>query len=370
MSLLYSRVEPTNVKSTYGEYDTLDFEIVNPGRFLLANGIRVEADVRVKQNNANIVAEDILLDPLIGAHSFISNITCETQNQGLLETISDYPRMIRMESSATLTKEDCFSGQKCCEMRTGGEQLSKALLRGVKNISSGATVPVVNADNDFSIRPHFCLNNVSGDTNIDLNKTGTIRISVELNRVFAALYGRDVGATTSYTLSDVRLCYTSRDTSAASGTTTMRTKVCLKSSINSSFANISTKVPAVCDAVSVSFQQQARENQSLHNNVRLEQLPSVTDLQFLFQDSTNKYITYQIRDRAELLNRYLESLRTMGHNNASLATLKGNDSYGIGLSFNGFIDLSMSKFNIQVQSGTSNANAYVAYLYFHSVTSL
>lgn len=372
MALVYHSVECQNVKDEYQAGETLDFEITFENRNLLANTIRLEGDLRVKQNNANVtMANNIKMDSRVGAVGLIESISCETQQQGLLESIQDVGRLARMVADATMTENDYFQSTSVCELKTGNEQLSQALLLGIDNIPSGNNATVVNLDNNFSMMLPFCFNRVSGDTTIGYNKTGTIRVSINLSRVFGFLYGGADG-TTSYSLKNVRLCYKSlpQGTKSGGSKSVMRTHISLKSSVASQFANISTKVPAVCDSVSVSFQQQNREFTASHNNHDTEELPSVKEVQFLFQDSTNTYVTYQVRDRTDVLHKYLESLGSKGSNDARLLSLKANQSYGIGLRLPRPLDLSNQKFNIQIDSNVSSANPYIAYLFFHSFLEL
>lgn len=101
---------------------------------------------------------------------------------------------------------------------------------------------------------------------------------------------------------------------------------------------VSTRVPAVCNAVSCSVQLQADENDQHANNNKTEVLPNVKELQFLFNDSQNEYITYQIKDREELLRRYIQSFADTGSNSASITKLRANSGWGIGLPFRVFVE--------------------------------
>ena len=52
-------------------------------------------------------------------------------------------------------------------------------------------------------------------------------------------------------------------------------------------------------------------------------------------------------------------------NNFSTSLIKANESYGVGIPFNQYLDLSVNKFGINITSGISSAEPLVAYLYFH-----
>jgi hypothetical protein len=368
--LIYHSVEVENVKDFYTEYDTLDFSLNYENRSMLLNSVRIEGDLRVLDGANNLGADvDVRLDKMNGAHNFFESFTIDTQNQGLIDSVHDYPRIVSMRRNAQYCNSDMLNSEFVCEMATGDEALTRDLLKGIVN-RVAADAPFVNNDNDFSIKPHFSLNNASGNTMLSYAKTGSIRISTHLSRNANALFGPDMTGNISYRLKNVRVVFTSVPDNGDKSPTVLRSVESLKQAVASSFMNISSKVPAVVDAVSCSFITQANESQLMYNNNAQERPPSITDLQFLFQDSTNSYVTYQIRDDAEIIDRYLESFGKTGYTNASLVNLKANDSYGIGLSFNDFIDLSNKKFNVQIQSGISSLNPYVMYLFFHTIKEL
>jgi hypothetical protein len=60
----------------------------------------------------------------------------------------------------------------------------------------------------------------------------------------------------------------------------------------------------------------------------------------------------------------------IAENNASLNVLASNDSYGLGLSFGSFVDLSQSKIGIRIDSDVSNTDPYTAYMFFTGVITL
>ena len=149
----------------------------------------------------------------------------------------------------------------------------------------------------------------------------------------------------------------------------LQTKLSIKQTVGSNFVNLATKVPAVCNSVSCSFLKQSNENQPQPNTLQLEKLPGVKQVSFMFNDTTNEYISFLIKNQVELLDRYLGSFMDTGSNNTSLTKLKANKSYGIGLDFGKgkYISLANQKFNIQIQSNVSSTDPYVMFCYFHSI---
>lgn len=369
--LRYHTVLPANTKSSYSEYDSVDFELTFDQRQLVPNSIRIESDLDVNSDNAtpqrtSITApSNIYIDPKIGAHSFISSITTELQQAGVIENFQEYPRYVRMMTEATMAENDTFNSENVCELRSPSLKVSNAIIAGQTDGQTGTTARQQSAD--FSIKPKFCLNTLSGP--LSFTKSGAVRITIKLSRYFASLFGGSMTDNHNYQLSNLRLCFMTMPDVSAKAKVMMRTKLNIKQSITSNFANVSTKVPAVCNAVSCSVQRQSKENSQYSNNVETEVLPNVSELQFLFNDSQNEYITYQIKDREELLRRYIQSFAETGSNSASINRLRANQGWGLGLPFRDFIDLSNQKFNVQLTCDVSSG-PYILYMYFHSTSQL
>ena len=90
----------------------------------------------------------------------------------------------------------------------------------------------------------------------------------------------------------------------------------------------------------------------------------------MFNDSTNSYISFLLRDNVEIVGRYLDSFYDSPRNAMTINNLANNDGYGVGLDFDDFVDLRNQKFNLQIDSAISNLNPMVVYMYFHSIISV
>ena len=106
--LRYHTVQPANTKSSYSEYDSVDFELTFEQRQLVPNSIRIESDLDVYSAGTTLIDDDgsskIYIDPKIGAHSFVSSITTELQQAGVIENFQEYPRYVRMMTEATMAE--------------------------------------------------------------------------------------------------------------------------------------------------------------------------------------------------------------------------------------------------------------------------
>jgi len=370
----YHSVIPENNKASFGEYDNIDFQLTFEGRAMNMNSLRITGDLSVTQNGLPLsdstnIAKDIKLDRLVGAHAFIESVTTSFFNGGnVIENLTEYPRYVKMKNAGRKGVNQMNNGSNVCELLAPVDDMTNLMLKGTtpKNNSTAQLDPL---NPDFSIKPEICLNNSSGSASLPYSRTGAIRLTVNLGRVFSALYGLDVSNQTSYSISNLKVSFTSvPEDPANTAAVVMRTVVNLKQSIESSFANIGVKVPAICDRMSASFQVQNNENTAKNNNTELAKVPNLSELQFLFNDSTNSLVSFLLRDYEEIVSRYIDSFYDTGKNALSTYNLADNDGFGAGLDFDDFIDLRNQKFNLQLQSGiTSQAQNMIIYMYFHSV---
>ena len=404
---VYHQVVPENNKASFGEYDTVDFELTFENRALVANSIRLEADIEVlnnlapltgvggKTNDGNQTDQDVYIDPMSGGHSVISSVVSSFQNVGVVENLNEYSRYVKLNTVGRFSKNDMLQSSFNCEMRSPDKVISNALIqpripsdygggnsdvhhlgsahgliKNVYSVNGGDTndVPNMRSKANFSLKPHICLNKVSsaGSPTISYTKTGAIKLSFNLARNFEVLAGENVGSLYSYALSNLRVCFRSVPDANPKNMVVMNTTLCLKSSLNSAFSNTSSKVPAVVNAVSVCFLKQNQEYQANFNNQALEEPPNIRDINYIFNSSTNEYISYQIDNRIEMIERGLESLDFKGSTATALDLLSANESFLLGVDFKTDLDLSNSKFNIQLNSDISNTEAFLMYQYFHS----
>jgi len=89
---LYHSVEPENSKSSYTEYDNVDFVMNFEGRKLICNTVRLEGLLRVTTAGANLpvsaggdVTKKIYIDPSVGIHSVIDSVQTSLLTLGSVE---------------------------------------------------------------------------------------------------------------------------------------------------------------------------------------------------------------------------------------------------------------------------------------------
>lgn len=383
-SWTYHSVIPENNKSGtgatdgYTEFDNIDFSLDFQGRALNLNSVRLTGSVKVTDgdlplSDATNETKDIKLDRLVGGHAFIESITTSFFNgSNVVENLTDYPRYVKMKNAGRKDINGMNNGSNVCELLAPVDDMTNLILKGTTPpVQTSPAQPAL--DPDFSIKPEFCLNNASGNPVLPYSKTNAIRVTVNMNRVFASLYGLDVTTTTKYRVQNLKLSFTSvpETPDMMNDKSVMRTIYNLKQSVESSFANIGVKVPEICDRVSCSFQLQNQENTAKNNNTELAKVKGLTELQFLFNDSTNSLISFLLRDYEEVVSRYIDSFYDTGKNVLTANNLADNDGFGVGLDFDDFVDLRNNRFTLQMNSAiNSQADNLIIYMYFHSVMSV
>lgn len=395
MSIQYHQVFPENTLTSYsGDAQTqVDFLLTYEGRALEMNSLRLNFDLDITPvggatDFANVRSDpNLFYDESAGLHGCIES--CVTSvNGAVIENLNSYARMVAMEEQSTMTANERNVASASCEGKVANQRLTNLFMRGVVagpfvdnvdgSTSNYATALIEKPS--ASIKPRICLNKCFTEDGslplLSFSRSGVIRVSFRLARSTAFLFGEESDGS-SYALSNLRLTYVSRDDSRDLAPILARGVTNVKQAIASNSANIQAIIPGSARAVSVSFQPQSNENTAYHNNLQLYKIPSLSQVQYLFNDSTNQYITFIIKSEIESLERYLQSFKDTGSNSASLQNIVSNNSYGLGTSLGQYVNLANSKFSIQIQSAIGTArNAggdavpMLAYIYFHTLLRL
>jgi len=388
MEYLYHTVECENIKNAYTEHDNVDFNLNFPGRALVCGSVRLEGDLIVKYDgtNTNDGTKRVAIDHLIGANAFVGGCVTQFQTGGIIENATELPRYCKMVACGNNTAIDMLEGKHCCELRSPDKKISEKLLmpRYPSDIGGGNASEhlgsgfgelgqngILEINPDFSIKPKICLNSVASPNSLlNYSSCGEIKLSFNLARNLEALYGEDATSAVSYEIHNIEVCFTSVPEPSSQSALVLRTNMCLKSNLNSELSNHSSRVPAICDSMSASFVSLDREVSQFHKNTTLEKPPNVSNVKFMFNDSTSSYITYELRNNLEILDEGIKSLSKGSHSSVRPDLLSANESYIIGLDFGEPIDLSKQKFNIQIQSEVTSTNSMLMFQYYHSLVSI
>ena len=368
--IIYHSVIAENNRETYGEFDVVDFRCQFPTRSMNLNSVRLTGTFSVKdETGSQVVAQSCQMDELVGSHSFLSQV--QTFVGGVsVDNILEYPRMVKMITSATENPADMFNSGNICELKAPCQSVAEELLRQ-EGIKSQQATPV-KRDLDFSCKPMISLNQVVGDKRtLSYTKSGDVRMVITLARNNAVLFGLNVVEGFSYTLSDLRVEFTSYPDDGDTSTPIMyKRRQGLKQSFASTTAQLNFNFPMMANRVYGSYLPQADENIPAKNNLALAKPPSVSTITFFWNNASNQYISYQLRSQPEIIERYIDALGDNGSNSASLMNIANNQAYGCGLDLGETVDLMATKLSVVIESGLQSDQAMLLYLYSEGLASM
>jgi len=110
-------------------------------------------------------------------------------------------------------------------------------------------------------------------------------------------------------------------------------------------------------------------NDTVHNHLQLDVPPDVQRVEFNFNDSTTQYYTFALETPEEILYNYQMSwgVPPMSKSDITLPRLNARDSYGVGMSLGGFIDMSKSKFGVNIKSNIVSTLKYAVFMIFRGI---
>ena len=352
-------IPPTSEKSSYGENDSIRFNLTYAGNSMKKGSIKILGELQVL-NGGNAIDETtgIKFDSVVGAHGLFSQITCEINGQNI-ETIENYPMVVKARATASNYKWDFMSkSERDQTLQIGNDDLVPALI--AKNANGGTRKDW----NFFAVAPQIAVN--MSDKDISGAK-GNMTITFYLNQKNNFLYGSAVG-TCTYSLQNLQLLYETVP-NATNEKVVMNKTFHISQPLNTNNQQFSMSLPLVCNAVSCVFHEEGRA--STANNYELEALPNLTRASFNFNDVSNAYIRYDLTHLSEYLMNYQNSWgQPIGSkNNMSLSKFyQDGDAFGIGMDFGGqFVNLSNQNWGMNLQSDVSSARPFNVSMIFHSV---
>lgn len=376
----HSTIFPMSTKDNYSQNDIVDWSLAFEDKAILQSSIRITGKVRVALKtalpgggavNAKArldVIKDVQIDGTVGIAGAFQSVTCSTDQQGIIENQNEHPRYVKAKSVAQTTAQHLFTDTRNTpELRTGVDIHTRYLLAGNSNTDSS---DVADTYIPFSWKPDIAFNKSS--MNISHKKTGNLKISVRLATDQQFLYGTDA-SDHSYVISDLRLEYKTVPDKGASGNLTFATIHMIKSTAQSNNTNLSTRVPAIVQSVSMVFHKDAQLNTAQYNHLQLEEPPAVSRVEFSFNDSLTNYYTTALESVQEILFNYQRSWGVKGasKNNLNFNKLNSNENYGIGMPFGQYIDMSKgAKFGVNILSGINSVVKYGVFLYFRGIVQI
>ena len=110
-NILVHSVQPENVKDYWSQNENVDFVLSFNQRKLIGNSVRIEGDLYCYSDAGTTLltaATDCKIDAKIGAHGLFSSIvtTFQSSSLGVIESQTEYPRLVKMETDATRSQND------------------------------------------------------------------------------------------------------------------------------------------------------------------------------------------------------------------------------------------------------------------------
>lgn len=373
-AIVFHTAEPNNFKTSYSEYDQVDFTLANEGRSLIMGSVRIEGVWEVSLNEVVYGSREgdgngdnlIYYDRFVGAHAVVEQMSVETMNFGILETLPNYARMVKILSSGQGSQSTQVNSVNGVELKVPIDELARQTLQGEFTQSAPTPQALERISPDFSFKPMCVLNNTGGL--LPYRRSGDIRLTLNISRYAEALFGKNVDANTSYVLKELRCVWRSAPDDGKDDKLNLLRHLSVKQSIQSSFASLQLRVPAVCSSIYSTFLPISDEGQLKPNTLALSRPPDIDRVEYLFNDATNKLITYQLRTDVERAEAYRDAVGASFVNSSAitLRNMIAGDCFGLGLRFDQPLDLNSQKLTFNLSSGITNNNGFVVYSYFPS----
>jgi len=369
-AVMYHSVLPQNNADLYRANQQVEWVIdIPPGRAMKAGTLSIQYDLRVNSTGTTRNTGTVLgYDHLVGGHGVWQSWQSSASN-GMIESIQNYPRYVKMVNETTMGRKDVFSQMNQAE-------LIMPNFAHTTSITAGMSIPNLNQtslvrDYDCNIEPKICLNKTL--TDVSPQKTGRINLVGILERDNGFLSGVGVLDACNYSISNVELHYVSvPDKSKPSDKLTWFIVSSQKNTLQSQRSNITCVVPDVITSVFGSFIEQNDEFSNIPNNTKTSVLKSITSIKFLMNDSQSNNIVYEQETYDEIEKNYAQTMRNSISNEINNSILGVNNGFGVGQNFSGSgLNLLNNKLDVEIITsgalGISNTNAYTFFVYFNGL---
>jgi len=373
-TVMYHSSLPQNNADSYVENSQIEFVIDIPqGRAMKEGTLNIQFDLRVNSTgNTRVVGTDeIGYDHLIGGHGIFQSFQ-SSANSGMIESLQNYPRSVKMFNETQMSRNAVFSGLNQCELVMPNFANSTSVCSGYSITNAGGTTRT--RDFDCNVKPLIALNRTLSP--ISPMKTGRINLVAILERNNGFLHGNDVNNACNYSISNVELHYISvLDTSKPKDKLVFFTTSSQKNTLQSGRSNITCVVPDMITSLYASFIEQADEFSNIPNNTKTSVIKSIDNIKILANDSQSNNVVYEQDTYDEILKNYVETLQVSKRNEVNNAILATNNGFGIGQNFSGAgMNLLNNKLDLEIitsgSAGISNTNPYTLFTYFNGILSM
>lgn len=286
----YNSAQPSNIKTSYGPHNQVDFLIKQiAGREIIAGSMRLSGKLSVTKSLVAtpstfvpvVITDKVFVNPFAGAHAFISNATCSI-NDRTIESLAQYSRKVAMDSMATHTLEELT-----CSSESAVE------LKGNNNNALLATQNI-----PFALNLNVAVNKSSA--NLGASKYSMIKVMLTLSSALEALYiatpqpNPEVISQLNFSISELELHWNETLESKMDMPIIFNTNYLVTQTIVSSNTNLNVVSPNPYDSVSISYIKQANRNSKYADNQMCEYVLDIQSVEYTVNNQATGPLTYRI----------------------------------------------------------------------------
>lgn len=350
---------PRTQLSQYTPGQEINFELIHEGEALKANSCYLTGQLVCTVPGG--VADQKFYDNFTGIASFLENVhvKCDLFS----EIITNYGRHVAMNNKGTLSADQLCSGLKnSSEMIVPTTEQTRVVLQ-----DSQAATPF-----GFAHKLMNSLNNMSGD--LEYARSGKIMLSFKLPSLTKVFFGQNVAASiTNYYWQNVELHYMT--VPAGSPSVSIRVVEDTQKLISTSNTTVFNTFINPIDNLLVSFAPTTAETDQTQNALVCS-MPDIQKLSFVYNDQSNRLVSYEIETKEELVLSGYSVLSSMGQavdlrDKFSLPLQDPahsiSDGFLVGLALGQLMDFSRSGLGVNVQANLKIVNNVVEQLYCYMV---
>jgi hypothetical protein len=328
MTTVFNSTAPISVRSTYTEFNQVDFLVQLRNNSIQANSFRLNGKIRVQKDADNniLAADGVFFNAFAGVSSVINVCSTSINSTQIIENISSFGRLVAMKKQSKYTLPQ-LSASSAASLELCGNRNNQLL---VGEVGEDGYV-------SFSLAIDNCLNNMMGG-DIHPAKINEVRLMLTLESALNALYinniESEIGAL-SYTLKDLLLMWTEVPALPKPAPIGMITYFLTQQTLVSKNTNLtimSGTSPA--DALSISFIRQKNRSKKDRDGLLSEFIGEIQRVEFEI-NSSQAVNMYPLLEYGDMALNYYRSFKSpedplMKNSITSLATY-GTCAFGLGV---------------------------------------
>jgi hypothetical protein len=276
MVLFYNQAYPSNIRQSYPSQSQVDFLLkTSPGRSIQAGTMRLTGRIQVTKSTPQApstfvpieIADRVMINPFCGLHGLVSNVSSSI-NERVIETISEYPRMVACRKMGTHTLEELTAS-----LKSGSEHC------GVGNYMMTATQSC-----PFAVDLEIAVNRSSQD--LGQSKYSQIKVMMILASATQAFYISTEEpqipaiAQLQFTLTDLELHWTEVPEMKTDIPCVFPVHTLVTQSVVSSNTTLSVTAASAYSAVFASFIKESSRNSIYADSYFSEYIRDIQSVQF------------------------------------------------------------------------------------------